>query len=70
MPAKVISYPTWHAQTGERIAPLTIECRCGQPLELWSSWANECPTCHVEYNGSGQELAPRELWGEETGEQF
>jgi hypothetical protein len=29
---------------------------------------NTCHDCHTDYNMSGQELAPREQWGEETGE--
>lgn len=44
-------------------------CDCGAKVELDSSWANECG-CGREYNGSGQLLAPRSQWGEETGEQF
>ena len=49
----------------------TIKCRsCGAKVELTSGWANSCDSCHVEYNGSGQMLAPREQWGEETGESF
>lgn len=49
--------------------PKTIRC-CEQALTLWSSWANECPHCGTEYNGDGQALAPRDQWGEETGERF
>jgi hypothetical protein len=44
-------------------------CNCGRTLVLTDSWANTCK-CGREYNGSGQELAPREQWGEETGESF
>lgn len=48
-----------------------IECRnCQHEVELTNAWANACPNCHVEYNGSGQMLAPRSQWGEETGERF
>lgn len=51
--------------------PAVILCNhCKKEVELRSSWANSCPECGVEYNGSGQELAPREFWGEETGERF
>ncbi len=28
----------------------------------------ECPYCGTEQNASGQSLAPRSQWGEETGE--
>ncbi len=64
-----------------RATPLTIEarqervevcavvqCDCGRKVTLCSGWANECD-CGAEYNGSGQLLAPRAQWGEETGEQ-
>ena len=49
--------------------PAVIRCNCGAKLFLHSSWANECG-CGREYNGSGQLLAPRAQWGEETGEVF
>lgn len=39
-----------------------IKCDCGAELECWDGWANECPRCHVEYNGYGQRLNPRHLW--------
>lgn len=44
-----------------------IRCRCGEPLELDDPMTNTC-NCGAEYNGAGQRLAPREQWGEETGE--
>ena len=47
-----------------------IRCQCGKQVELLSGWANECEKCEREYNGSGQLLAPRSQWGEETGEGF
>jgi hypothetical protein len=43
-------------------------CVCGAHVTLYSSWANSCPGCGREYNGSGQLLADRSLWGEETDE--
>lgn len=43
-----------------------IKC-CGQDLEC-SQFTNTCPVCQADYNGSGQLLAPRAQWGEETGE--
>lgn len=46
-----------------------IRCDCGCELTLYSGWANGCD-CGLEYNGSGQQLAPRRFWGEETGETF
>lgn len=50
--------------------PAVIECVCGSEVELNSSWANSCEKCNREYNMGGQLLAPREQWGEETGERF
>lgn len=43
-------------------------CSCGTTVHLTRVWANTCPKCSREYNGSGQMLARREHWGEETGE--
>lgn len=31
-------------------------------------FTNTCPDCGADYNSAGQLLAPREQWGEETGE--
>lgn len=42
-------------------------CVCGAHVTLHSSWANACD-CKREYNGSGQLLADRAFWGEETSE--
>lgn len=49
--------------------PAVCRCDCGARVVLHSSWANDCH-CGREYNASGQLLAPRSQWGEETGEQF
>jgi hypothetical protein len=46
-----------------------IWCACGDELGLYDPMTNTCG-CGREYNGSGQELAPRRFWGEETGESF
>lgn len=50
------------------VTPAAVRCECGAEVDLWNSWANTCDACGREYNGSGQLLAPREQWGEETGE--
>ena len=43
------------------------ECvNCGKEVEL-RGFTNTCE-CGADYNDSGQLLAPREQWGEETGE--
>ncbi len=47
--------------------PAVGECEvCGREVIL-DGFTNTCE-CGVDYNGSGQLLAPREQWGEETGE--
>ena len=41
--------------------------------DVWLSlgkFTNTCSVCGVDYNGSGQLLAPRHCWGEETGEHW
>lgn len=45
------------------------KCECGCEVYL-SHFTNTCDGCQRDYNMSGQELAPREQWGEETGEQY
>ena len=41
--------------------------RCGADVVLDHALANTC-VCGAEYNLSGQRLAPREQWGDDTGE--
>ena len=49
--------------------PPIIQClRCQGEVTLWDAWLSTCPNCGADYNGSGQLLAHRSLWGEETGE--
>lgn len=48
--------------------PRTGLCPCGEEVEL-SRFTNTCG-CGRDYNMSGGELAPREQWGEETGESY
>ena len=43
-------------------------CVCGRRVVITRSWTNVCAGCGREYNGSGQLLADRSFWGEETGE--
>lgn len=47
--------------------PAIGECTCGCQVELYG-FTNTCDDCERDYNMSGQELAPRSQWGEETGE--
>lgn len=46
--------------------PSIGRCSCGREVELWG-FTNTCD-CGLDYNSSGQLLAPRCFWGEETGE--
>lgn len=46
--------------------PSLGRCYCGRTVEL-AGFTNTCDRGR-EYNSAGQELAPRECWGEETGE--
>ena len=48
--------------------PAAILC-CNEWLEL-TSFTNTCEICEDDYNASGQLLAPRHFWGEETGEHW
>lgn len=49
------------------IDPAVGLCDCGTGVVL-SDFTNTCDQCGRDYNSSGQLLAPREQWGEETGE--
>ena len=45
----------------------SVKCsKCGTEVFLENSWANECNKCGTEYNGSGQRLADRSQWGDES----
>ena len=46
--------------------PAVLKCHCGREVQL-ESFTNTCE-CGSDYNTSGQQLAPRSQWGEETGE--
>ena len=48
-------------------SPAVGLCDCGCKVEL-PDFTNTCPRCKTDYNSSGQQLASREQWGEETGE--
>jgi hypothetical protein len=47
--------------------PAVGQCSCGMHVEL-DGFTNTCERCGSDYNMSGQLLAPRRFWGEETGE--
>jgi hypothetical protein len=49
--------------------PPVIAClRCQNEVTLSDAWLSTCSHCGADYNGSGQLLAPRHLWGEEASE--
>ena len=52
----------------ERYVRGWTEVKCCDEWLCCSHFTNTCPHCETDYNGSGQQLAPREFWGEETGE--
>ena len=47
--------------------PARGRCVCGNVVEL-SGFTNGCDRCGRDYDIRGNELAPREQWGWETGE--
>jgi hypothetical protein len=44
-----------------------LKCSCGTRVHL-AGFTNTCDGCGRDYNQSGQLLADRAQWGEETGE--
>jgi hypothetical protein len=58
----------------EEVKEMDKEIRCcGQILRKGTGYfATDylCDKCGAEYNSAGNRLAPRNMWGEETGEQF
>lgn len=68
MSHRIIS-ETYDPET-DRLVERVFRCDCGRRLLMESAWSTECRACGREYNGSGQLLAPRSQWGEETGESF
>ena len=49
------------------IEPACGKCECGTTVEL-EGFTNTCEGCGEDYDSCGQNLAPREQWGIETGE--
>ena len=49
------------------VEPAVGLCECGCEVEL-GHFTCTCEGCGTDYNWAGQRLAPRECWGEETGE--
>lgn len=65
MPTKVGRFP-WTRDDGREVTRLRIRCDCGVVVDCVRD-VNPCD-CARDYNMSGQVLAPRHEWGEETGE--
>lgn len=55
------------SEDGRHVRTPRIGRCCGQEIVL-DSFTNTCDVCGADYNSAGQHLAPRENWGEETGE--
>lgn len=49
--------------------PAVGKCICGAHVTL-DGFTCPCDECGRDYNSAGQLLAPREQWGEETGEHW
>lgn len=45
-----------------------VKCDCGE--KVWCMEFTQTCECGADYNMSGQRLAPRSQWGEETGEHW
>jgi len=48
--------------------PAVGKCEVCNSLVTLDGFTNTCDDCETDYNSSGQRLAPRSQWGEETGE--
>jgi hypothetical protein len=56
--------------TGETMQIERKEVRCCGEWLRCDNFTTTCPDCGADYNMSGDRLAPREQWGEETGERW
>jgi len=50
--------------------PATMKCVCGEIVYMDNVMTNTCGKCARDYSIGGSLLAPREQWGEETGESY
>jgi len=69
---KVLQSGNWKLGYYENSFPYRVSAKikcCGEWLSL-HNFTNTCPHCNADYNASGQLLAPRSQWGEETGESW
>jgi hypothetical protein len=65
---KVVDGGVWEYEYSW-FGPAIGQCLCGAEVTL-SRFTNTCDGCGADYNSGGQLLAPREQWGEETGESW
>jgi len=63
-----ITEAVYNEETGQLISDAVGRCSCGRNV-LLDSFTCPCD-CGRDYNQSGDLLAPREQWGEETGEHW
>lgn len=62
--------PSRHSP-GETYERPVVEVKCcGQWMRVTGRFTTTCDDCGPDYNGNGSRLAPREQWGEETGEHW
>ena len=64
----IIQEAVYDETTGRLIEHAVGKCFCGKEV-LLEGFTCLCE-CGRDYNSSGQLLAPREHWGEETGEHW
>ena len=65
---EIIEEAQYDEETGRILLSAVGRCECGQDVSLDSF---TCPCeCGRDYNMDGTLLAPREQWGEETGEHW
>lgn len=63
-----VTGPFHETQTRRVWVPAQARCDCGATVYLHRSLTNYCDKCDREYNASGQLLADRSQWGDDTGE--
>lgn len=66
--SSIIRRDPYMTDRGFQSSRAVVKCECGEEV-LCASFTNTCD-CGADYNMSGQLLAPREQWGEETGEHY
>ena len=65
---KVRKEPVTWPRSGEPRQVTVVTCDCSE--DVWCFDFTQTCECGADYNMSGMKLAPREQWGEETGEHW